>query len=290
MTPSFSQRKGLKPIKSVLQIDSMDGDLRNGLWNDLTRAYWEQAGLTHYPMGAYLNSSDTKTAALVRSLWADYFKQPLHDLPRKWDDLLFLISSHFDGFRWHEVYDFIEFVANAYPDHQVNANFMEACNRTLEREMSAYRFVSGRITEITSETEIDEIEEAINHSNGPMQAVSEHLRTALNLLADRDNPDYRNSIKESISAVEGMCKLLAGSKGAMLTEALRAIKPKLELHPALESALIKLYGYTGDAEGIRHALMEASNLGFEDAKFMLVSCSAFVNYLKAKAGKAGVEV
>lgn len=32
--------------------------------------------------------------------------------------------------------------------------------------------------------------------------------------------------------------------------------------------------------------MEESNLAFEDAKFMLVSCSAFVNYLVAKAAKA----
>jgi len=33
----FSQRKDLKPVKSVVQTDSMDDDLRNGLWNVLTR-------------------------------------------------------------------------------------------------------------------------------------------------------------------------------------------------------------------------------------------------------------
>lgn len=43
-----------------------------------------------------------------------------------------------------------------------------------------------------------------------------------------------------------------------------------------------LYGYISDANGIRHA----GNIGgpsstFEEAKFMLVSCSAFVNYLIA---------
>ncbi|MBE9594508.1 MAG: hypothetical protein IMF19_13640, partial [Proteobacteria bacterium] len=31
----FSQRKGITPVKSVLQTDSMDEDLRNGLWNVL---------------------------------------------------------------------------------------------------------------------------------------------------------------------------------------------------------------------------------------------------------------
>lgn len=60
------------------------------------------------------------------------------------------------------------------------------------------------------------------------------------------------------------------------------------MHPALKGSFEKLYGYTSDAEGIRHALLDEPNLDFEDAKFMLVSCSAFVNYLKAKAAKAGI--
>jgi len=44
-----------------------------------------------------------------------------------------------------------------------------------------------------------------------------------------------------------------------------------------------LYGYTSDSGGIRHALSDEDvTPTFEDAKFMLVSCSAFINYLKAK--------
>jgi hypothetical protein len=62
----------------------------------------------------------------------------------------------------------------------------------------------------------------------------------------------------------------------------------IPMHPSLKSAFQNLYGYTSDANGIRHALLEEANLDFEDAKFMLVSCSAFVNYLVAKASKAGI--
>jgi hypothetical protein len=35
----------------------------------------------------------------------------------------------------------------------------------------------------------------------------------------------------------------------------------------------------GDQAGIRHALLEKEQVGFDDAKFMLVVCSAFVNYV-----------
>ena len=47
---------------------------------------------------------------------------------------------------------------------------------------------------------------------------------------------------------------------------------------ALRNAFSSLYGYTNDAEGIRHALLEEGNLTKADAKFMLVCCSAFINY------------
>jgi hypothetical protein len=36
----FSERMGFKPVKDIIQINSMDDDLRNGLWNVLTIYYW----------------------------------------------------------------------------------------------------------------------------------------------------------------------------------------------------------------------------------------------------------
>ena len=83
-----------------------------------------------------------------------------------------------------------------------------------------------------------------------------------------------------------MCKLIAKSESVTLGEALNIIKNKgnVEIHPALLDAFNKLYGYTSSADGIRHALTnEKVKVGFEEAKFMLVMCSAFTNYLKYKA-------
>ncbi len=157
--------------------------------------------------------------------------------------------------------------------------------------MSAYRFVNGRIVEMTSEEEIAEVEEA-QRPTGRLKPVSRHLNNALALLADRNSPDYHNSIKEAISAVEAMCNLVAGSSSAALGNALKELdrKKTVTMHPALKDAFNKLYGYTSSADGIRHALLEESDLDFEDAKFMLVSCSAFINYLKAKSAKAGLSL
>lgn len=142
---------------------------------------------------------------------------------------------------------------------------------------------------MTSEEEIAEIEDALEATKG-LEGVHTHLQTALSMLSDRKSPDYRNSIKESISAVEGICKLIAQDEKATLGSALDKIETRVELHGALKGAFEKLYGYTSDAEGIRHALLKEPNLESEDAKFMLVACSAFVNYLIAKVSRAGMKL
>ena len=64
------------------------------------------------------------------------------------------------------------------------------------------------------------------------------------------------------------------------------IEKKFQIHSALKSAFSALYGYTSDSGGIRHSLLKDDiSVSFEDAKFMLVSCSGFINYLKAKIEK-----
>jgi len=118
--------------------------------------------------------------------------------------------------------------------------------------------------------------------------VKTHLESALRKLSDRDNPDYRNSIKESISSIESIAKVISNNEKDSLAAALDKIKGKIKLHSSLERGFKQLYSYTSDADGIRHGLMEESTCDFEDAKYMLVSSSAFVNYLIVKANKAGI--
>jgi redox-regulated HSP33 family molecular chaperone len=63
-------------------------------------------------------------------------------------------------------------------------------------------------------TELEAIEQA---SNSPYASVNTHIKKALLLYSDRKKPDYENSIKESISAVEAMCCTITGMKGASAT-------------------------------------------------------------------------
>lgn len=280
---SFSEREGLKETRTEIQIDSIDDALRNRLWNTLDYFYWRGAGDV---WGIVTESMNT----FLARLWHRLYKEPVDGLSRWWEENRRTLKKRFLGAGWNEVYDFIEFTANNYPDEAKNTQFMKTCNDVLEEELSAYRFVGNKITKITSETEISTIEEALET---PFKTVNAHVENALKLMSDKTSPDYRNSIKESISSVEAICRLITNDKNATLGSALDLIERqgKIGLHGALKRAFDSLYGYASSAEGIRHALLdEKVNVSFEDAKFMLVSCSAFVNYLTSKASKAGLKL
>ena len=133
-----------------------------------------------------------------------------------------------------------------------------------------------------SKDEISEIETAIS-SGETFSSVNIHLNDALKFLSDRENPNYRNSVKESISSVESMCKILSNDAKATLASTLNNLEKTENLHPALKKAFSSLYGYTSDDGGIRHGLKnDDREIDFHEAKFMLVVCSSFINYLKSK--------
>ena len=64
----------------------------------------------------------------------------------------------------------------------------------------------------------------------------------------------------------------------------------VELHPALKEGFSRLYGWTGADDGIRHAMMDKSTVDQDDSRYILVTCSAFVNYLLAEADKARIKL
>ncbi|EQD48733.1 phage-related protein [mine drainage metagenome] len=80
-------------------------------------------------------------------------------------------------------------------------------NHILARELAGYKFIDGLLVDITDAQESQLLAEALADTR--FVAVTAHLERALQLLADRKQPDYRNSIKESISAVEAMARVVA---------------------------------------------------------------------------------
>lgn len=279
----FSERIGKRQPKSIIQIETMDDELRFLLWNAFHAFVIEKVESTYLSDSMYRN--------VFRAIWHAFFKRPLDTLPDNAGDAIGKIRGWFMAAAWHDVYDFVEFVAGLDFPHGNAHEYIKFCNRVMEKELAGYRFIEGVLAPISNKEEVSEIEETLELSQREgLVGVNSHIKTAISSFSDKKKPDYRNSIKESVSAVESLAQIISKNPKATLGEAVKAIDVKLHIHPALKNAFSAIYGYTSDADGIRHAMLEESTADFEDAKYMLVSCSAFVNYLIAKAVKAKIDL
>jgi hypothetical protein len=179
---------------------------------------------------------------------------------------------------WYRVYDIIEFLSpHSAASGMGKEQFVADCNDVLQREQSAYRVICDSVVPITHSVEIQEVEMALNSS---VEAVRHQIDSALKKLSIKPVPDTRNSIKESIGAVETAARLAADDEKATLGKVLGVLQKQLDLHKSQVDGFKALYGYTSDDEsGIRHGMMDKDDLTPDDARYMLVICSAFSNYL-----------
>lgn len=185
---------------------------------------------------------------------------------------------------WFYVYDFIDvYLSCLKADERKKES--DLFNKILVEENAGYRISKGKVTPITDENEIEAIEEA---QNSPYDVVSSHIRKATQLFSRRPRADYMNTVKEAISAVEAMCCIITGMTGrnATLGNAIDKLQEKgVYIHPFMVDGYKALYKYSSNEGGVRHGGIEPGNVTFEDAKYMLVSCSAFVNYMIEKWDK-----
>ncbi|EMY60287.1 AbiJ-NTD4 domain-containing protein [Leptospira terpstrae] len=276
----FSTRTGIKKKRDIFQREDWDVKTKNLVWSLYQTTFLDEPTIDIY--GKIRKGFSTTISSFLNLFWVQYLNQPNDTFTTKWVTIYKHIRDYFYSCKWYELYDILEFTIQNYSNANLVEKFKIEVNKLFEREMVSYRIIENTFLGITSDTEITEIEQALSAKN---TSVQEHLNRSLELLSDRENPDYRNSIKESISAVEAIAKKISNNDKATLGDAIKNIEKQIGLHGAFKEALLKLYGYTSDQGGIRHSLLDESKIGFEDAKFMLVSCSAFINYLIEKTNQ-----
>lgn|GEM_PF-79401 len=304
MRGGFSDRNGIKPENVEIQLKDFDRRTRVQLHNLINSIYYTVFDTSDnfycLETANFMNrGSQDFIMYIVGNVYIDIVDIRLHYdydkmmqkliaptiLYEGYDDVLTLIEAMI---RYWEKYlkEKGEQYYNNYMEKYNEKSLYDVVNSCFEREYVGYRFVDGIIVPISDNNEIGAINDALNTE---YESVYQHISKANKLLADRKNPDYENSIKESISAVEAICVIITGAKGgkATLGNMLNELEDNgVVIHGALKDAFSKLYGYTSNANGIRHAgNIDGPSSTFEEAKFMLVTCCAFINYLKSLSSK-----
>ncbi len=292
--PPFSERYGYVKPSNVLIREKITPEIQNAICNCF-EALWKIGDPNHddhliYLVGMCHREVQMRLWVSFLNRYIDEFWGPNNTYPNVIVDVL-----RNDETLWYEKLDLVEAtikllveIIEEQPNGQthcplITKPFIDHLNSEFERLNFAYRIIEGKIVEITSEGEIAEIEKALEDSP---ENIRRHLTNALDHLAKRPKGDYCNSIKESISAVEAYCREKTGER--TLGKALNHLEStSIVIHDVLKKTFGLLYRYTNSEDtGIRHAELNGTGkyLPSEaEAMFMLVSCSAFINYLRKKS-------
>ena len=236
LVATFSQRYGYTSIEAAFQRERADERLRTRLWNVLVEYMWG-----HFDRHVHYSEARKRINSLIDRLWVNYLGRDSEEHPY-FDSRCGHVKSRFKTCAWYEMYDLLEFLLQDETTLLGSAACL-ALNTVLEEENAAYRVVGTQIVEVTDKSEIAAIEEGLAHPDDPVRT---HIESAVRLLSDRKVTNYRNSIKESISAVESMCCRITGRN--QLGEAIKKIE---NLHPSLRDGFLKLYGFTWPFEVFR---------------------------------------
>ncbi|OBJ39269.1 hypothetical protein A5630_27420 [Mycolicibacterium mucogenicum] len=276
---SFSQRYGYRETRTLVQRDELDAETRVQIWNVvvairkiLTEPY-----------------DDDTESQVVAALWAWHFNEARDEQPTP-NAVWGRVKQAVLGSEWWALFDAIEALIkylerfkSAYLG-SITTSAVGALNSVFEDYLVGYRIIEHKVTPIDSEVAASAIDDAIADTAG-IEGARHHLGRAIELLSDRQNPDYANSVKESISAVESVCRTVTGQ--ATLGAALKRLaNAGVTIHPALERAWLAMYGWTSDADGIRHGGIDAADADQSLAKYMLVTCSAFISHVVEIARRA----
>jgi hypothetical protein len=273
---SFEQAEGVFRLPSQMALKSTTRVLRARLWNAiLERVEADQRKL-------HLTST---LGPKWKAIFRDYAVRRLGAFADQVDgqksSFIAAIRPNFEGKDYVKVLGVSEWLVRAAQDEY----FSKQMAFILEDERSAYRLIDSSIVPIVSPEEGQALLGALDAIDKPgFGGGRSHLLKAGSALT---SGQYSDSVRESIHAVESVARSLTGE--ASLKDALNILGKKHPMHPALQKGFNSIYGYTSDANGIRHPMVgdEGAMVGEAEAIFMLGACASFVSFL-TKIGDAGV--
>ena len=301
----FSASKGL--VSKTIQTDALDVPTTNLLWNEIS-IYLKRVII--------VTRSANISEHFLHWFWVEYYREPLDTLypsviktgmrnqaahDNQFDFIYGCLNNSFSTQSdLNQKFNILQHVLDfdpPFPEYRKNEIgifvgnrliLISMINQRFEQCFVAYRIVNETITPNINPIEIAAIETASSGSDN-LKNVNTHINNSLRLMSQRPIPDYVNSGKESISAVECICRIVANLPDKTLSQALEPVAKMLVLDEGLVKSIKELYWYTCNAEGMRHSLKETDTgyFGAADAMHLLVTCSAIVNLIVDKAQKAG---
>lgn len=278
----FSQRHGYTPLPAPMRLEEISDDLRREIWN-ATREIFVSMRYTGRMGKYYFGGEGTR---FVERVLGCFLKKPEDEIGVKYGETLDHFKSLILKSDFHEILDLVEIIAS-----EAAPEFRNRVAEHFDRYAAAYWLdVSGPPYQFfprSNEAQGDATRKAIETiRDGEMDGADAHLRHAAEHLNARR---FSDSVRESILAVESVARMVDPKAEKTLGPALTSLeRAGVIRHKALKEAFSKLYGYTNDAQGIRHSLLDkdAPDVDLDEAMFMFSACASFAAWLVNKHRKA----
>jgi hypothetical protein len=278
-TITFAQAEGVEPLPQPLKLGEVSKQLRALLWDAVFRSMSD----SHDHCGGIADP--------WRMVLLDIHVNVRHEPVDEFDFTFHIQLTIAKQICWHGSYiELFGFLQEVLRHEDCPFALLEGIDAALRQSRAAYTIVDGdTIAPAATKEEGAAIQQAFaNLAASELHGAREHLRKASDAI---NSGHYADSVRESIHAVESVARTLE-PKASTLEPALAVPERKGVLHPALKQGFSKIYGYTSDEQGIRHALVDdaAADVDIHDAVFMLGACASFITYLIGNARDAGVDL
>ena len=274
---TFSQAQGYEELPRPLKLEELNDDARARLWSllyfDVSRKR-KDLRLGRFHLGG-------EWPSILGSLHISFHNLPLDEFDMNFERFVQGYKPFFLTEPFFRVFDLLQAIMR---HRECPRDFTQAVAQFFEHGRLAYVVDTSNPVTIYPAATREEGEAVLQATSelcnaGPTAAVS-HLRQASECINQGDHP---GAVRESIHAVESTARNI-DPNAKTLGRALKSLEGAGAFHPALKQAFLKLYGYTSDEQGIRHALIDnpQPNVSQDEAVFMLGACASFSSYLARK--------
>ena len=277
---SFSQRYGYEDLPSPMRLEDISDDLRREIWNAVRTLLFKYRTLVAYDSYFFKDRGER----FVERVLGKFQRSPEGHIRTDYQEVMNYCETVVMTDDFNKVLDFLEIMID---EQKGSREFGDSIKELFESHGAAYRLeISAfdcQFVPCASKEQGDAVQQAFETlREGGMEGATTHLRDAAGHI---NASQFADSISDSIHAVESAARVLDPKASKTLTPALNSLeKAGVLKHRALKEAFAKLYGYTSDEQGIRHALLDqnAADVGLEEALFMFGACASFAAYLTAK--------
>lgn len=235
---------------------------------------------------------------LIRDTVMEYDCSNTHDI----EEARLYFEQKFQTLSWQKRFDFCEiiYLKLAYaPDdeffyHRQEMPFtLSDAQAYIEKEIQqlfideffAYEFIKGSVTRKGRRHTVKTTDQAqYVMSDNRLQNARIHYSKALSFFSNRKQPDYANTVKEAVCAVESAGKdLFPQAKASTLGDLINWLKNKnnnIAIPPALINTLSSIYALRNSGKEVAHGSASGGEITAAIAEYILsVSASTIIYFV-----------